>query len=152
METAMAYNDIAADKGQEFGDAATKDMTKQAKTVKKEPVKPKKELKASDKPKSFYEELLNEELKKDPNAIAELSKPMELSEQTALQGYPKKQKEDEKTLGEQLWERNNPELARELVMKNESSQKYKDAKEAKEKAANSLGGILGDAGINDENT
>ena len=92
-------------------------MTKKAESKKEPPKdKQKEESKPSDKPKSFYEELLNEELKKDPNALAELSKPIDLSKKDAPGEAPKKQKEEDKPLEEQLWERNNPDVAQELVM------------------------------------
>ena len=131
-------------------------MTKKAEPKKQPPKDSQKaQAKPSEKEKkatSFAEELLNEELKKDPNALAELSKPLDLSKKDTSNEAPKKTKEDEKPLEEQLWERNNPDLAQELVMKNESSQKFKEAKEAKDRQENSLGGILAAAGITDENT
>ena len=92
MDTAMAYTDEAADKGEAFGTAATRNMTKKATpAVKKEPPK------VVDKTKSFYEQVLDEELKKDPSALAELAKPLDL-EQKADEA--KKQKEAEKPLAE----------------------------------------------------
>ena len=93
MDTAIAYTDQAADKGEAFGTAAAKNMTKPAAVVvKKAPAKV-----VADKSKSFYEQLLDEELKKDPNAVAELSKPLVLEQKS---DDAKKPKEADKPLEE----------------------------------------------------
>lgn len=92
MDTAMAYTDVAAAKGEAFGAAATRNMTKPA-----PPAEKKTPPKVENKAKSFAEELLDQELKKDPNALAELAKPVELEKKTE---EVKKSKESEKSLEE----------------------------------------------------
>ena len=77
-------------------------MTKPAPPV----VKKTPEEVSKDKATAFAAELLEQELKKDPSALAELAKPQNLEQKADV---AKLKKELDKTVPEQLWERNNPD-------------------------------------------
>lgn len=74
-ETVIDYTDQAAGAGQTFGEASTKNMT----NPKPKPA-PKKvaEIPRPGGKKSFAEQLLDIEVKKDPKILAELAKPLDL--------------------------------------------------------------------------